>query len=153
MTKKTQNNTIGKTLKKKRQELNLDIQSVSQKLNIKDEILKNLEEENWHLINKNLYLTGLILSYGKTLMIDPKTINEQISELDIRSNIANKEHQLFNIGENLDLTPDKKLFHTSIFASAFFIIFYLIFLNLNIGEENIINYPKLYNELTAHETQ
>ncbi len=153
MTKKTQINTIGKTFKKKRQQLNLDIESISKDLNISNDVLRNLEEENWHLINKNLYLTGLILSYGKTLMIDPEIIDKQLLNLDIQSNTANKEHQLFNIGENLDLTPDKKLFHASIFASAFFIIFYLIFLNLDIGERNTINYPKLYNELTSHENQ
>lgn len=147
MDKENNDKTIGSTLKQKRQELKLDVESVSKKLNLKKDIITALEEENWHLINKNLYLTGLILSYGKMLMIDQKILDQKIQNLDIQSNVKNKKHQLVNIGEESDLAPDKKLFHISIFASSFLILISLIFFNVNMSKENIVNYPKLYQEL------
>ena len=155
MTKIVENNSIGKTLKQKRQELNLDIEFISKKLNIRDEILKNLEEENWHLINKNLYITGLILSYGQILMIDKAIINQQIQDLNIQSNTKNKKHQLVNIGEDPNLTPNKQLFHISIVSGLFLIIISLIFINSTINKENIINYPQLYQaiEISDNENQ
>lgn len=147
MNSKNKDKTIGKTLKQKREELKLDIDSISKKLNLKKDIINALEEENWNLINKNLYLTGLILSYGKILMIDSHLLNQQIQDLKIQSNVQNKQHQLVNIGEENNLIPDKNLFHISIFASSFLILISLIFFNVNMSKEHIVNYPKLYKEL------
>ncbi len=147
MSKKNKKQTIGATLKQNREKLKLDIDSISKKLNIKSDIIRYLEEENWHLINKNLYLTGLILSYAKILMIDSNIINQKLQDLNIESNTQNKKHQLLNIGEDPNLTPNKNLFHASIFAGPLLIIIFTAIFNINISKENIINYPKLYKEI------
>lgn len=147
MSSKVNNDTIGSTLKRKREELHLEIDSISKKLNLKTEVIKDLEEENWHLINKNLYLVGLILSYSKLLMIDSVVINEKIKALSIKSNTENKQHQLVNIGENTDLTPNKDLFYTSIFTCLLLIIISFIFFNVRLDEKNAINYQELFKEL------
>ncbi len=144
---KIKKKTIGKIFQRERRKLKLDLDSVSKKLNLKKDIIKALEEENWHLINKNLYLTGLILSYGKILMIDQKTLEQEIQELNIQSNTQNKKHQLVNIGEENDLMPDKNLFHMSIIASSFLILVSLIFFNVNMSKEHVVDYPKLYKDL------
>ena len=147
MSNEVNNDTIGSTLKRKREELHLEIDNVSKRLNLKSDIIRDLEEENWHLINKNLYLVGLILSYSKLLMIDSVIIDEKIKSLAIKSNTENKQHQLVNIGENTDLTPDKDLFYTSIFACLFLIIISFVFFNIKINEKNSINYQELFKEL------
>ena len=147
MSNEVNNDTIGSTLKRKREELHLEIDNVSKRLNLKSDVIRDLEEENWHLINKNLYLVGLILSYSKLLMIDSVIIDEKIKSLAIKSNTENKQHQLVNIGENTDLTPDKDLFYTSIFACLFLIIISFVFFNIKINEKNSINYQELFKEL------
>ncbi len=116
--------SLGKLLQKKREELSLDVKKISSQLNIKIKYIAAIEAEDWQNLDKNLYVAGLILSYAKLLKLDENLINEKIKTLPIESNVNKKKHQLVNIGENLDLTPDKDVFFNFLIASLllFFIL-------------------------------
>ncbi len=116
--------SLGKLLQKKREELSLDVKKISSQLNIKIKYIAAIEAEDWQNLDKNLYVAGLILSYAKLLKLDENLINEKIRTLPIESNVNKKKHQLVNIGENLDLTPDKDVFFNFLIASLllFFIL-------------------------------
>ena len=141
-----ENYSIGKTLKLKRKELQIDLDEVAKKLNVRENIIKNLEEENWHLINKNLYLTGLILSYSRILHLDKDLINNKLKSLHFESNVKNKKHQLINIPKNFNISIDKKTLQISFAASIFLILFYTLIFDIKLSQPNI-NYTKLINEI------
>lgn len=120
----SEENKIGWILRKTRKEMNLEISEVCQKLNVKISDIEALESHGWDKINKNLYVAGLISSYAKILKLDANLINDKIKELPIESNVKNLKHKLVNIGEHIDLTPDKEMFFN--FLTAFFLIFLVL---------------------------
>ncbi len=142
-----ENYSIGKTLKLKRKELQIELDEIAKKLNVRESIIKNLEEENWHLINKNLYLTGLILSYSRILHLDKDLINNKLKSLHFESNVKNKKHQLINIPKNFNISIDKKTLQISFAASIFLILLYTLIFDIKLSEPNI-NYTKLINEIS-----
>lgn len=142
-----ENYSIGKTLKLKRRELQIELDEVAKKLNVRENIIKNLEEENWHLINKNLYLTGLILSYSRILHLDKDLINNKLKSIHFESNVKNKKHQLINIPKNFNISIDKKTLKISFAASIFLILLYTLIFDIKLSEPNI-NYTKLINEIS-----
>ncbi len=121
-------------LTKRRQELNLEISEICKILNVKNSEIQALENQNWDFFQKSIYLNGFIYSYLKILKIDEKIINEKIRNLPIPSNVKNTKHKLVNIGENLDLTPDRNIFLNFLILS---IILFLLFLGIyNFKEKN-----------------
>lgn len=151
MSDKKEEATIGALLKSKRRDLEIEVENISEQLNIGPDIIRNLEEENWHLINKNLYLTGLILSYSKILMIDRKLVDSKIKNLNIKSNIHNKDHQLVNIGENLDLTPDNNISQLSIIVFILLTLITIFSFHDYFDGKDMTGYQKLINELAIDE--
>ncbi len=98
---------IGNLLKEKRLFLKMEISEISSYLKVKNADILAIEEAKLMEVSKHSYALGLIRSYAKLLKIDPKIIEEKIKLLPITSNTSNTEHQLINIGENTDLSPDK----------------------------------------------
>lgn len=125
--------SIGIILSTKRQQLNIEVAKIGLDLKIKIKDIEAIENERWDDVTRNLYVIGLIKSYAKILKIDPVLIEEKIKTLPFESNIKNKKHQLVNIGENIDLTPDKDMFFNFILISA---LLFLAFLTIYHSYEN-----------------
>ena len=102
--------SLGRVLKEKRQSLKMDIAEVSSYLRIKFNDIDAIESDDLGRVTAHLYVLGLIRAYARFLKIDPKTIEEKIRLLPIKSNVENRKHQLLNIGESNNLTPDKDSF-------------------------------------------
>lgn len=116
--------SLGEILQKKRQELKIEIEDAATFLRIKIGDIHAIENNEISRIAKHLYAPGLIRSYGKFLKIDERIIEEKIKTLAFKSNTENKKHLLINIGENIELSPDRDgLFN-------FLLISILLFLTL-----------------------
>ncbi|MFM8186554.1 MAG: hypothetical protein ACKN9I_06465, partial [Alphaproteobacteria bacterium] len=98
-------------------------------------------------IEKNIYVVGLIKSYGNFLKINEKIIENKIQDLGLKSNIENKRHTLINIGENRDLSPANELLFNAIIASIFIIIFSLVVINIFNTQRNIISSESIINDI------
>jgi len=120
-------NSLGQILKEKRQKLGIEISDVCAALRIKKHDIEAIENNDLAGITKHLYLPGLIRTYAKFLKIDQQEIEEKTRLLPIKSNTDNKKHQLLNIGENIELTPDKDSFFNFLLIS---ILLFLVLLSL-----------------------
>lgn len=142
--------SIGQILRNKRQKLEITIEEVAAFLKIKSRDITAIEDDDLSKILKHLYVPGILRSYAKFLKIDPRIIEEKIKLLRIQQNTHNKKHQLLNIGENNELTPDKNhFFNLLIFSVALFLILLSIynFAENNSGQNSSINSDSLVEEL------
>ena len=64
----------GEVLKKKREELGLDIREVSELLRLKADYLLSIEEDNFERLPVAVYTIGYIRSYAAYLNVDPEPI-------------------------------------------------------------------------------
>lgn len=139
---------LGQILKERRNELKIEIQTICAKFNIKSKTINDIENDNWHNLDRNLYIAGLVLSYAKFLGLDAQIINEKIKELPIESNVKNTKHRLVNIGEHIDLTPDKEmLINFAIVSFLLFFIFLAIY-NSSTSKENKIKNSFVIEEIS-----
>ena len=115
---------LGQILKNKRQQMGIASSVIASQLKIKIHDFEAIEDGDLSKITSHLYITGLLRSYAKFLKIDPQIVEEKIKSLPIESNTSNKRHQLLNIGENNELSPDKDTFFN------FLIVSILLFLTL-----------------------
>lgn len=138
---------IGQLLKNHRQKNNYEIKDIALYLRVKEEDLLMLENNDIDKIAKNIYIHGLIKTYGKFLKINSNLIEEKLLEINLRSNIEIKKHTLLNIGENNELAPTK---NTLIKSSMIFIFIFLtsliIFFNSK-NNQNIINTRSIMMEI------
>lgn len=125
--------SIGEILKQQRQNLKMEIVDVGNYLRIKNSDIVAIEANEIDRIARHLYAPGLIRSYGKFLKIDERIIEEKIRNLSLKSNTDNKKHLLINIGENIDLTPDKDSFFNFLLVS---ILLFLVLLSIYNSYEN-----------------
>jgi cytoskeletal protein RodZ len=116
--------SIGKILRDKRRSLKMEISDVTSHLRVKTQDIEAIENDDLASVTKHLYVPGLIHSYSRFLKVDQKLIEEKIKFLPIKSNVENKKHQLLNIGEGDNLTPNRD------FLLNFFLITLLLFLVL-----------------------
>ncbi|MEW6569667.1 MAG: RodZ domain-containing protein [Nitrospirota bacterium] len=65
---------IGEVLKKKREELGLDLREISNILRIRYDYLKAIEEEDFKKLPAEVYAKGYTLKYAEILKIDPDTV-------------------------------------------------------------------------------
>ncbi len=120
--------SIGQILSNKRVKLKIEITEAAAFLKIKSRDIEAIENDDLSKFIKHLYVPGMLRSYAKFLKIDPRIIEEKIKLLNIQQNTHNKKHQLINIGENIDLTPDKNhLFNFLIFSAVLFFILLSIY--------------------------
>jgi len=136
--------TMGELLNISREKLGIEIKEVASFLKVRPNDIKLLENNDIEKIAKNIYIPGLIKSYGKYLKINNKLINEKIQELSLRSNIEVKKHTLINLGDDRNLSPSKNFFYNSMFAFFILSLFFILLFMLEhkkelINTENIIS--------------
>lgn len=136
--------TIGELLKINREKLNIKIEEIANFLKVRTRDIALLENNDIEKIAKNIYIPGLIKSYGKHLKISVKIIDAKIQELSLRSNVEVKKHTLLNIGDNKELSPSKEFFLNSLIISTILFLFFMIFFSLErknelINTDNIIS--------------
>ena len=139
--------SLGKILQEKRRELKIEIREISSYLKIKSYDIEAIENDDIASVTKHLYIPGLIRAYAKFLRIEQETVEEKIRNLPIKSNVENKKHQLLNIGENIDLTPDKDSFFNFLLISFLMFLMLLSFYNSYENKNTLITNQNLIQEL------
>ncbi len=131
--------TLGELLNQNREKLEIEIKEVANFLKVRPNDIKLLENNDIEKIAKNIYIPGLIKSYGKYLKINNKIINEKIQELSLRSNIEVKKHTLINLGDDRSLSPSKNFFYNSMIAFVVLSLFFILLFILEHKKELINN--------------
>ncbi len=139
--------SLGKLLKNKRRELNIEIAQVSNHLFIKERDVEAIENDDLAMFDKHLYINGLIRSYAKFLRINPHEIEERIKALPLKSNIENKKHKLLNIGENTDLTPSRDTFFNFLLISILLFLTLLSLYNFYEDKSSLLSNNDVIEEL------
>lgn len=131
MNKEDNKINIGQQLKYNREKSNIEIVEICNRLNVKMQDVTAIENEDWDFLKSKSYALNLIISYSRLLKIDEKLLTEEIKKLPINVDIKNSSHKLVNIGENLDLTPEKKDFVRFLTYSILLFIVFLVIFNIN----------------------
>jgi len=140
-------NSLGQILREKRQFLKMEVAEISIYLKIKSRDIEAIENDDLKHVAKHLYVPGLIRSYAKFLKIDPKLIEKKIKVLPIASNTENKKHQLLNIGESDQLSPNKdSVFNFLLISILLFLALLLLYNSFQNNNASITN-EKLIHEL------
>ena len=138
---------IGELLKNYRQKHQYEIKEIASYLRVKEEDLLMLENNNIDKITKNIYIPGLIKTYGKFLQISNVLIEEKLLDINIRSNTEIKKHTLLNIGENNELAPTKNMLVRSSLIFMFIFLTSLIIFFYSKNNQNIINTKNILLEI------
>ncbi len=138
--------TLGELLRINRENLNIKIEEIANFLKVRTRDIALLENNDIEKIAKNIYIPGLIKSYGKHLKISVKIIDAKIQELSLRSNVEIKKHTLLNIGDNKELSPSKEFFFNSLVISTILFLFFMIFFSLERKNE-LINTDNIISEI------
>ena len=138
--------TIGELLKINREKLNIKIEEIANFLKVRTRDIALLENNDIEKIAKNIYIPGLIKSYGKHLKISAKIIDIKIQELSLRSNVEVKKHILLNIGDSRELSPNKEIFFNSLIISTILFLFFVIFFSFERKNE-LINTDNIISEI------
>ncbi|MDX2083613.1 MAG: helix-turn-helix transcriptional regulator [Rickettsiales bacterium] len=139
--------SIGQILREKRQKLKITIADAALYLKIKSRTIEAVENDDLAKIIKQLYVPGLLRSYAKFLKVDLRIIEEKIKLLHIEPNTNNKNHQLLNIGENIDLTPDKDVFLNFLIVTILLFFTLLAIYNFSENRTVLISSESLVEEL------
>ncbi len=118
--------SLGELLKINREKHNIKIEEISNFLKVRSSDIALLENNDIEKIAKNIYIPGLIKSYGNHLKINAKIIDEKIHELSLRSNVEVKKHTLLNIGDDRELSPNKEFFFNSLIISIILLLVFII---------------------------
>lgn len=139
--------SLGRILKEKRQSLKMDIAEISSYLKVKFNDIDAIESDDLGRVTSHIYVLGLVRAYARFLKIDPKTIEAKIKLLPIKSNVENKKHQLLNIGENNELSPDKDSFFNFLLISILLFLTLLLIYNSNAKNGSLITGQDLIQKL------
>lgn len=115
---------IGKIFKSRRESLKITIEEVSQNLKVKNRDIVFLEQSNTKLITYNLYLPGLIKSYGKMLGIKDDALEEYLKNISFN----NKNIQITNLGIEQNKNPSRD---DLINAMLIFLMIYLLLISFS----------------------
>ncbi len=86
--------TVGECLKKKREEKEISIKEISEKLKIKTSYLEDLEENNYDKLPPDVYVKGFIRSYAQFVGFNAqKMVDLYSKEKAIDNKIENKKNQ------------------------------------------------------------
>jgi len=139
---------IGDFLRIARENAQIAIDDVANYLRVRVNDIKTLESNDIEKIAKNIYIPGLIKSYGKYLKIDSKIIEEKLQDLQLRSNIEIKKHTLINIGEERKTYPSKDiLINCTIIFVVLFIISLIAFSMIE-NNSYLINTSLITNDIS-----
>ena len=119
--------SLGQIFKAKREFLKIEIADICTALRVKVRDIEAMESNDVSNVSSFLYVPGLIRTYAKFLKIDENIVEEKLKKLSIKSNTDNKKHLLINIGEHLEITPDKNMFFNLTMIS---ILLFLVLLSL-----------------------
>lgn len=139
--------SIGQLLRHKRLELNLEISHIATYLKIKTRDIEAVEDEKWTQITKHVYKTGLIRSYAKMLKIDLATIEDKIKNLPFESNTKNQKHRLLNIGEDLEITPNRDMFFNFLLISILLFLALLAIYNASEKKSKLLTSEDLIGQM------
>ncbi|MCL5991621.1 MAG: DUF4115 domain-containing protein [Bacteroidetes bacterium] len=104
--------TLGTLLKSARENQNLKLEEVSQKLKIRHQVLKAFEEDNFSIL-PSVYARSSIKSYGAYLKIQPSVLNSKLDELFIKEKpvyTSNGANELVSIKNELQETFKKSIY-------------------------------------------
>ena len=146
MTESTES-SLGKLLHQKRQDLNMEIADIASYLKIKKHDIEAIENEKWNSITNHVYKPGLIRSYAKMLKIDMATIEAKIRELPFESNTKNQKHRLLNIGEEVEITPNRDMFFNFLLISILLFLTLLAIYNASEKKSKLLTNQDLISEL------
>ena len=138
--------SLGELLRINRENLDIEIKEIANFLKVRPSDIALLENNDIEKIAKNIYIPGLIKSYGKYLKISAKIIDAKIQELSLRSNVEVKKHTLLNIGDNKELSPSKEFFYNSLVISTILFLFFMIFFSLE-RKNTLINTDNIISEI------
>jgi cytoskeletal protein RodZ len=138
--------SLGELLKINRENHNIKIEEISNFLKVRTSDIALLENNDIEKIAKNIYIPGLIKSYGNHLKINTKIIDEKIHELSLRSNVEVKKHTLLNIGDDRELSPNKEIFFNSLIISIILLFIFIIFFSFERKNE-LINTENITSEI------
>jgi len=71
---------VGETLRKRREELNLDLRQISDTLKIKYDYLRAIEEGAYERIPADVYVKGYLREYARSLNLDPEATLEAYAQ-------------------------------------------------------------------------
>lgn len=138
---------LGELLRQKRKELNMEISHIASYLKIKPQDIEAIENEKWSQITKHIYKTGLIRSYAKMLKIDIVALEDQIKNLPFESNIKNQKHRLLNIGEEIEITPNRDMFFNFLLISVLLFLTFLAIYNAAEKKSKLLTNQDLISEI------
>jgi len=104
--------TVGECLKRKREELNISIKDLGDKLKIKADYLENLEKNNYEKLPPDVYAKGFIKSYAELVgfnaekMIELFKKEKEIEDkIESRNRKKKKREKKFAIKKYVFITP------------------------------------------------
>lgn len=139
--------SLSELLRNKRLEMGIELSEVAARLKIKVQDLEAIESNALHLIPRHLYVIGVIRSYSVIVDIDQTIIEEKIKLLSVESNVNNKKYNLINIGENLDLKPNREQFFNFLIIATLLFVIMLIFYHFYEDTSKFISTHTLVQEL------
>ncbi len=139
--------TLGELLQKKRSELKISIGESASYLRVKPRDIDAIESNKFDAIGKHIYLLGFVRSYAKFLKIDSQLVEKKIKSVSVRSNVDNKEHKLVNIGEHIDLVPEKDMFFNFLLISALLFFVFLSLLNSYENSDSLLSTKVMIDEM------
>lgn len=140
---------LGGLLRQKRHELKMEVAEIASYLKVKAPDIVAIEDERWAQITKHVYKPGLIRSYAKMLKIDMATIEERIRQLPFESNIKNQKHRLLNIGEEVEITPNRDMFFNFLIISVLLFLVLLAIYNAFEKKTGMLLNQELIGEIEA----
>ena len=139
--------TLGEVLQQKRLELRISVQDAASYLRIKTYDIDSIESNKFDSVTKHLYILGLIRAYAKFLKVEPTIIEKGIKSVFVRSNVDNKEHKLLNIGEHIDLVPEKDMFFNFLLISVLLFFIFLSIVGSYEKSETLLSSSKVISEM------
>ena len=137
-----ENNKIGQILAQKRSKINLTTLDIANKIKIKEEYIKAIEDNNLDILPKTTYIKGVILQYCKILDLDIDDLKkkEEISAIEDENLKKSYKNHSFNSNSKVSFSPNSQIIVISIIfflILTFIMLFYNSFVVKN--NENKIN--------------
>ena len=137
--------TLGKILQEARIAKNIEIAKICSYLKVKPHDIEEIEQKE--IKSCNTYKIGLIRSYAKFLKIENDVIEEKIKNISVDLNTSKKKHQLVNIGEDIEPTPNREMFANFIVISLLVFILFLLIYNIYENNSRPVRTGKLVNKV------
>ncbi|MDP3710221.1 MAG: helix-turn-helix domain-containing protein [bacterium] len=134
------NTSLGKLLRKKREDLEISYSDLSQELQIPIKYIRALEEENYRIFGAKIYAKGFLIKISEKLGLEKSEKVLELFELSWKESLClDQNANLFrrNRKNNIIFTPGL----LSLLGGSFFFLFWVFFFGWRISR--IILPPKL----------